>query len=185
MAIEKERIEVKLSFRFDAFLLRVIQDVTKRPSAEILNFFNELGKQVANIGTEQRKGSGIRKNITDYFPNTSIPFRLIVKGDPRGPYRKYDLNKKAYTDEEIPAHMNCEVEVGFPFEGMGIETQKLDDIAVQLMEQALLGGEEVAMPPFARPEIRTPKMYKPLMDAFAGREPAKSKKRKKKGEQDE
>ena len=40
------RLKTKLNYRFDAFLLHLVQEATKRPSAEILNFFNELGKQV-------------------------------------------------------------------------------------------------------------------------------------------
>jgi hypothetical protein len=155
--------EVKLSYRIDAFLLHLVQENSKKTSAEILNFFHELSKQVSQIGAEKRTGRGIRKKITDYFPGTSIPFHLDVKGYPR---QDYDGSTRKYSEEY---HMHCEVEIGFPDEKMYIKEQALDEIAVAIMEKALMDGEEVQMAPFIRPEIKSPKMYKKLMDSFAGR----------------
>jgi hypothetical protein len=176
MSRRRPILRVKLNYKFDAFLLHLVQELTKRPSAEILNFFNELSKQVCEIGAENRTGRGIRKNISDYFPGTSIPFHMQVKGYPR---HDYDSEKKEYIS---PEYMSCHVEVGFPERKMYIKSQKLDDIAVALMEKALLGGDEVNIAPFIRPEIRTPKMYKSLMDAYTGRPAPESKKEKKEGE---
>lgn len=155
----------KQSYTFDAFLLYLIQDVTKRPTAEILNFFNELGKAVSEIGTEKRTGSGIRKDITDYFPGTSIPFHMLVKGHKRN--QNWNNQTKMY--EGISEFMMCYVEIGFPDKAMHIKAQDLDEIAVAIMEKALMDGEEVNMPLFVKPEFKSPKMYKSLMDSFAGR----------------
>jgi hypothetical protein len=155
--------KINLSYSFDSFLMYLLQDVTKRPTAEILNFFNELGRQVSEIGVEKAASTMIRKELTEYFPNTSVPFTFLMKG--------YHYGKS----------WDCRAEVTFPWRRqLRVESKDLDRIGVELMEQALLGGEQVAMPPFVKPEIRTPKMYKSLMDAFAGRPPKEKKPRAKK-----
>lgn len=159
--VDGPALRTKQSYRFDAYLLALIQEVTKRPSADILNFFNELAKQVCDIGSENRTGNGIRKNITNYFPGTSIPFHMLVKGNKQ--YQAWNNKTREYEGDQI---LMCYVEIGFPDKALHIKAQDLDDIAVALMEKALLGGEEVNMPPFIKPEIKTPKMYKELMDAF-------------------
>jgi len=167
---------VRLNYRVDAFLLHLIQENTQKQSAEILNFFHELSKQICTIGAEKRTGSGIRKNITDYFPGTSIPFHLCIRGYPR---QEYNRTTRMYEGEH---HMHCEVEVGFPSQKLYIKEQALDEIAIAIMEKALMDGEEVKMAPFPRPPINSPKMYKNLMDSFAGRpveEPVKKEKKKK------
>ncbi len=171
MSISKDKqkpLRSKLYYQFDAHLLYLVQEVSKRPSAEILNFFNELGKQVCDIGIENRTGRSIRKNLVEYFPGTSIPFRMLVKGYKSRQYRQHPPGGGAYAaeDEEF---MSCYIEVGFPDKKLHVKSQDLDDIAVQLMERALLGGDEVKMAPFIRPEIKTPRMYKALMKAFSGR----------------
>lgn len=172
--VDNVHLPVVMSYQFDNFLLHLIQEVTKRSSADILNFFNELAKQVATIGTEQRKGEGIRKNIKDYFPGTSIPFHMLVKG-----WKGYNY-RTPHHNLERDEYMSCTVEVGFPVDRMYIQAKKLDDIAVGLMEQVMLGGEPVNIPPFERPAIKTPKMYEPLMASFTGRVFPESKKKKKK-----
>jgi len=158
-------MKVKLNYRFDAYLLHLIQETTKKQSAEILNFFNELSKRVCEIGAEKRTGQGIRKNIKEYYPGTSIPFHMLAVGHPSS--RRWDPITKGYVvQEEV---MSCSVEIGFPEQKEYIKSQDLDDIAIALMEQALMDGEEIQRPPFIKPEIHTPRMYKDLMDAFAGR----------------
>lgn len=162
MKEKKPPLPTRLHYKFDSFLLYLIQENTKRSSAEVLNFFNELGKQVADIGSENRTGKGIRKNITNYFPGTAIPFNMTVKGYKRNLH----WNPQTRRYEEVGEVLSCNIEVGFPDKKMSVKTQDLDSIAVSLMEKALLGGEDPNIPPFAKPEIKTPKMYKALMEAF-------------------
>lgn len=166
----------KQSYTFDAYLLYLIQDVTKKPTAEILNFFNELGKAVSEIGTEKRTGQGIRKEITDFYPGSSIPFHMLVKGHKRN----QNWNNQTRSYEGISEFMMCYVEIGFPDKALHIKAQDLDEIAVAIMEKALMDGEEVEMAPFVKPEFRSPKMYKDLMGSFAGRPVEEKPKRRKK-----
>ena len=167
-------LPIKYRFNFDSFLMYLIQDVTKRPSAEILNFFNELVVQVAEMGFNNKKGRGIDKRIDDYFPDTAIPFHVRVKG------RKSYGGNHWRTGEEVQEHYYAYAEVGFPQCATYIKEDLLKDIQVALMEKALLGGDDIDIKPFEKPPIRSSKMYKSLMDAFAGREPEPKKTRKRK-----
>lgn len=168
--------KIKYHYRFDAFLMYLVQDVTKRPSAEILNFFNELTVQVAEIGFKNKKEHqrSIHKKIDDYFPGTSIPFHLELKGLTIRPH--VDWTTKA----ERPGYLQAEVSIGFPDRATYIKEDVLKEIEVALMEKALLGGEDINIPPFEKPPQSSGKMFKQLMDSFAGREPEPKKPRKKK-----
>jgi hypothetical protein len=161
----------------------LIQDVTKRPSIEIINFFHELATQVAEIGQQKKTGEGIHKKIDDYFPGTSIPFHMELEGRPT---REYDYKTRTYKEAET---FSCSVNVGFPNRSTYIDDKVFEEIGDFLMEKALLGvdvpADSPANQPFVRPEVRSPKMYKALMDAFAGRPAPESKKRKKKRDNDE
>jgi len=55
------------------------------------------------------------------------------------------------------------------------------------MEKHLLGGDGADLPPFERPQQSAGRMYKKLMDSFAGRpeEPKKPRKRKVKADGDQ
>ena len=168
MATEKEKLlPIKLKYRLDSFLMYLIQDVTKRPSIEIINFFHELSNQIAELGQEKRTGNGIHKKIDDYFPGTSIPFHLELKGHPN---REYNYQTRKYADAE---KFVCKVEIGFPDRSTYIDDKVFEEIGDFLMEKALLGVEvpadSPANQPFVRPETRSPKMYKKLMDLYAGR----------------
>ncbi len=178
MSADKTQLPIKLNYRFDSFLMYLIQDITKRPSIEIINFFHELATQVATLGQEKRTGHGIHKKIDDYFPGTSIPFHMELEGRPR---QHYNTNTRRYEDLNM---FQCAVNVGFPERSTYIDDKVFEEIGDFLMEKALLGVEvpadSPANQPFVRPEVRSPKMYKALMDSFAGRpvEEKKSRQRK-------
>ena len=169
--------QIKCEYQFDSYLMHLIQEVTKRPPAEILAFFHELATQIAEIGVKNKAGHGIAKKLVDYFPGTSIPFHIQVNGRPQ--WRGYN--------EQLESHVemfSCHVEVGFPECRTYMKEETLKELSVLLMEKSLLGGGDVIVPDFQRPEIRTPKMFVPLMDAFAGR-PVTEPKRKKRKNKDE
>jgi hypothetical protein len=172
---DEKTFKIEASYRFDAFLMHLVQDTTKRSSADILNFFHELGRQVSEMGFIKNKGRGIRKEMHDYFPGTSIPFHMLVKGHKSYGRWDYSTNKQIKADSYW-----CSVEVGFPSQITSIKEEELQNISVGLMEKALLDGGEVVVAPFVRPEIKTPKMYIALMNAFAGRPEPEKKRRKKK-----
>jgi len=184
MTIEEKNIPVKVEYYFDQYLMHLLQEITKRPSVEIIAFFYELGSQVADIGAKEKLKSkgysrGMNKHIVDYFPGTSVPFSMKVKG-----YRRHDNSYDRATNKWIDkgeAYM-CTAEVGFPEGRTYISEQELKDISTALMERALLDAplDGVKVPDFKKPVIRSPKMFKKLMDAFAGREPEPKKPRKRK-----
>lgn len=184
MSDQKDQLPIKLSYRFDQFLMYLIQDVTKRPTIEIINFFHELSTQVAEIGQQKRTGRGIHKKIDDYFPGTSIPFYLEMKGHPYV-HREWDRATSSYKTSGQET-FNCSVYVSFPDRPTYIDSKVFEEIGDFLMEKALLGvdvpADSPANQPFARPETRSPKMYKDIMDLYAGRPVEEKKGRKKKSE---
>lgn len=176
----QDKIPVQTRYNFDPYLMHLVQEITKRPTAEIIAFFYELTSQVAEIGADNRRGRSIRKHIVDYFPGTSVPFKLLVKGW-KSSTADWDQATKQYVNRREV--FSCEATVSFPESRMYMKEEELKRIQTALMEKALLGGEDVVVEEFKKPEIRTPKMYKPLMDAFAGRPVEEKKpKRKKKDE---
>ena len=168
--------KISISYELNPFLIHLVQEVTKRPSAEILNFFHELVGQVCDIGLNKKKSSSrsIRKNITDYFPGTSIPFHILVRGHFSN---RWDPTRQIYLDEK---QFSCNAQVGFPEERTYVKEEDLKEIAVGLMEKTLLGGEDVTVKDFDKPVINTPKMFKELMDMYSGRPAVKKKSRKSK-----
>lgn len=177
---EKKQLPIKLKYHLDQFLMYLIQDVTKRPSIEIINFFHELATQVAELGQLKKTGHGIHKKIDDYFPGTSIPFHMELEGRPN---RAYDFNTRKYVDGET---FSCLVNVGFPNRSTYIDDKVFEEIGDFLMEKALLGVEvpadSPANQPFVRPEVKSPKMYKDLMDLYAGRPVVEKTRKRKKSE---
>jgi hypothetical protein len=136
--------EKQLRFRPDSGLMYLIQQVTKQPTDEILGFFYDFGKQVFLEGMEKKTGRSIRKDIQAMYPNTAIPFKMLVTG-----------YKSTYGGI---VGIAGEVEVTFPDNPTYMDTSKLIDI---IMEKTLLGGS--SLPDFEAPASRTPRMYKDLI----------------------
>lgn len=170
-----EQMEVKLSFNFDMYLMYLIQDVTKKSSVDILAFFNDLARAVANIGVEKRTGSGIRKDIHNFFPGTSIPFKMLVKGHKQWNRGNYNRQTGKFEGEEKQI-FGCRVEVMFPESHLYMSEEQLGKISEALMERELLGGDGMSLPNFERPDPKTPKLYKDLMVDVCGKQPIKAKK---------
>lgn len=178
---EVKQLPVKIKYHLDQFLMYLIQDVTKRPSIEIINFFHELSTQVAELGQLKKTGYGIHKKIDDYFPGTSIPFHMELEGRPN---REYDYKTSQYKDGE---KFMCTVNIGFPNRSTYIDDKVFEEIGDFLMEKALLGVEvpadSPANQPFVRPDVKSPKMYKDLMDLYAGRPVIEKTKKRKRSEE--
>jgi hypothetical protein len=173
---EVKHRKLNASYRFDAFLMYLIQDVSKRSSAEIANFFYELSTQVCELGFAAKKcGGGIDKRINDYFPGTSIPFYMRVRGSQSESHWDYKTRQTIHKKT-----LSATIEVTFPESTTYMKPEELERIADEIMESKLLGVEEPDMAPFKRPELRTPKMYEDLMNSFAGRPAAEKKARKRK-----
>lgn len=174
-------LRIKSTYKLDQFLMYLIQDVTKKPSAEILNFFYELATQVSQLGFKAKKGyGGIDKQIDDYFPGTSIPFHIRIKGHQGHNNTEWDPVSRTYKQIDNGYTHSAYVEVGFPERNTYIKEDLLSEAAVAIMEKHLLGGDGLDLAPFERPEQSAGRMYKKLMDSFAGRpeEPKKPRKRK-------
>lgn len=148
-----ESIKVRSRFTTDKFLMYLIQQTTKQPTDEILGFFYDFGTKVVEMGAEQMKGSSIRKEIHDFYPGTSIPFKMLVTGS-----KTYHWNpiSKIHEDERS---FSGNIEVCFPSVAAYVDNTKLMEIVA---EKALLGGSN--MPEFEKPEPKTPKMYKKLVE---------------------
>lgn len=129
--------EKMLSFNLDAGLMYLIQQVTKQSTDEILGFFYDFSKEVAIEGMAKMKGRSIRKDIQIMYPNTCIPFRILVNGSIK------------------PYGAKASIEITFPSNPTYINTEKLTEM---IIERELLGGS--ALPDFEAPKSRTPKMYK-------------------------
>ncbi len=164
---EKKTIPLRTSLNMDSFLLYLIQQVTGQSSIEIVGFFSDFGRAVAQIGAEKRKGSSsrIRKDIRDFYPGTAIPFKLLVKG--------YKQNHRSVREDFIDAsgkpswkwvnipeeHYQANISVSFPEASTHFDTAVVDNM---LLEKMLLGGDD--LPPFRQPDPRTPKMFKKLIE---------------------
>lgn len=137
---------VDSKFTSDDALMYLIQDVTKLSTEEILGFFYDLGCKFAAIGfeaMEDLRTQSMRKEIIDYFPNTSIPFRMLVKG-----------NKERYAKTQ-----RASIEISFPKKFNQIDTKKLIE---QVLEVSLLGAAPT-LPPFPKPKTKTPRLYKDII----------------------
>jgi hypothetical protein len=131
----------------------LIQQTTKQPTEEILGFFYDLGIKVAEIGFNNMEGRSIRKDIRDIYPDTNIPFRLLVKGYGD---RTYDSTTRKYVRT---GKFHGTMEISFPDKAEYVDQQALVE---KIFEKTLLGAE--SLPNFPKPASRTPKMYKDLIN---------------------
>lgn len=140
----------------------LIQTVTGLPTSDILGFFADLGKILAEEGLhymyEGSKTSSMRKEVFDFFPGSAIPFCMFITGD-----------KDRYRNQTEPRDPNLrygsyQISVGFPSKTASIDQTELANI---IMEKAILGACD--MPPFAKPDPRCSKMYKDIMKEVQSR----------------
>jgi len=150
-----DKVKVKSSFVTDAYLMYLIQQTTNLPTDEILGFFHDFGTQILKLGAEKMKGHSIRKDIRDFYPDTAIPFKMLVTGH-KG-YYNYNAQTKQHEREEET--FSGRIEVCFPDAPSYVDNTQLMNM---IMEKALLGG--TSMPPFEKPEPRAGKMYKKLVE---------------------
>lgn len=122
----------------------LIQQTTKQSTNEILGFFYDFGKEIFIIGIDAMKDNqrSIRKQVEAIYPNTNIPFQILVNGS------KYHGSISGY------------IEVNFPSNPSYINTEGL---LSAITEQILLGSDAY-LPDFEKPKSRTPKMYKDLIE---------------------
>ena len=166
-------IPVKVSLRIDSFLLYALQQTTNQSSIEIVAFFNDFGREVAAIGAKNRKNNRgrIRKDIRDFYPNSPIPFKLLVTGH----MSEYDSVRVETIDPVTKAsswhwdrvankHFAASVEVTFPQKAESFNSTEIDQ---KILENLLLEGDD--MPAFKQPDSRNPKMFKDLIDRVLAR----------------
>lgn len=165
---ETKIIPVKVQLRIDSFLLYALQQTTNQSSIEIVAFFNDFGREVAAIGAKNRKNNRgrIRKDIRDFYPNSPIPFKLLVTGH----MSEYESTLVETIDpvtraisrnwERIPnRHFSAFVEVTFPQKAESFNSTEIDQ---KILENMLLDGDD--LPAFKQPDPRNPKMFKDLID---------------------
>jgi len=152
-----EKISKSINFGADEALMFLIQQTTKLPTEDILGFFYDLGMRVVDIGVDNMSGRGIRKDIRDTFPNTHIPYKLLVKGNKRDNW----INSGTATRNMVrdgTSRFNGSMLVTFPDTCRSVDQKALIE---KIVEKTLLDGE--SLPDFPQPINKTPKMYKKLM----------------------
>lgn len=146
------------AFKADKFLMYLIQDITKLSTSDILGFFADLSKEIAEEGVHYMYEQGTRsmiKKISDFFPGTSIPYHIEISGS----------NYAHKGESNVPVReASYIVNVCFPTEMHPVDQVKLSDI---IMEKAILGGSD--LPEFAKPDTKCPKMYRDLMKEVQSR----------------
>ena len=147
-----KNLKINLSFNADEALMYLIQQVTKLPTEEILGFFYDLGVKVTEIGIENMIKDGThscRKDMRNFYPNSCVPFKLMVKGS------KY----KTVIDGALVEVFNGSLSIEFPDKSRTVDQQALMD---RIIEKTLLDGE--SLPNFPKPLIKQSKMYKKLIE---------------------
>jgi hypothetical protein len=136
--------ESNIQFFPDTGLLYLIQQNTKQPTEDILGFFYDFGKEVLIKGIEGMKVGqrNIRKDIRDFYPNTAIPFKMLVES-----YR-------GHSGQIFRSHIS----VSFPSNITPMNTKEIINL---IAERHLLGGS--SLPAFEKPRVESPKMYKKLI----------------------
>jgi hypothetical protein len=171
--MEKE-IPIKSCYYFDKWLMYLIQETTKMSTADIMAFFSDLSAAVINLGVQKaakknstyRPVAGMRKDIRDFFPGTSIPFKMLIKGHSYT-QRFYSGNGPHVTNVENNVYYKCEVEVGFPESREYLTEEYMKNLTEAMLEHSLLGGTPVSLPAFEKPKSKTPKLYVKLMQSVA------------------
>jgi hypothetical protein len=143
----------QFSFSADEALMYLIQQTTKMPTEEILGFFYDLGIKIGEMGAENMETNqgAIRKDIRDLFPNTCVPFKLLVKG-----HKQY-INTPSGWKRIGTIHGS--IEVSFPDKARTVDHKALIE---KIIERTLLDGE--SLPNFPKPKPRANKMYKGLIE---------------------
>jgi hypothetical protein len=184
MSDEQAIKQITVKYGFDQYLIRLIHEVSKRPTTEIVVFFYELSEQVAKIGAEAAVKAGnryMRKKIVDYFPGTNVPFCMFVTGRQKVAYQKGAHGNYTTYDGDF----DCDVLIDFPEHLVSVSEKDLSAASVALMEQALLEApqDDTILPSFPLLKPKTPPMYRALINAFLGRKPEKGKSRKRKDDE--
>lgn len=141
--------ENSFSFQPDQGLMYLIQQITNKPSAEILGFYYDLGKQIFEIGLKNMKTNQreIRKVVEDMYPGTAVPFKMLVKA------------RRGYKEN----HAHGSVEITFPDNAVYMNREEIEAMMTDLMENSLLGAEH-QFPAFTSPPPVAGKMYKKLIE---------------------
>jgi len=130
---------IKLSTTIDHGLVYLIQQTNQQRTEEILGFFTDLSYELLNIGMSNMTGQSIRKNVIAMYPDTAIPFNLLLTCRKNG-----GLAVIIITFAVIPfGHIN------------------MDKLQNTIQDSLLLGGEGLASIP--RPEMKVTKIYQELI----------------------
>ena len=129
------------SFQADENLLYLIQVTSGQSAADILSYFHSIANEVA-IGAQATKADRISRRLTAFYPDTSIPICIGVRGGWR-------------------EHNRVWITIGFPPKKNKLYGD-LAEVTSKIMEARLLGGEEPTVDPFKRPAFRFPSGTKKL-----------------------
>lgn len=131
------------SFQADENLLYLVQATCNESSADILSYFYSVANEIA-VSAQTTKADKISRRLTAFYPNSTIPICINVRGAWREHHRVW-------------------ITVGFPPKKNKVYGD-LAQVIEKIVEARLLGGEEPALTPFTKPGFRFPsgtkKMFK-------------------------
>lgn len=125
------------SFKVNKSLAYLIQQVTKDSTQEVLGYFFGVSSFVAEEVFKKSKASYTNKDIVLFYKDTPITFKIKmhiggIQNDEKGSWS---------------------ANVGFPTTA---EDQDITELMTKVMETGLGLVEEEVIPPFERPELKTP-----------------------------
>lgn len=130
-------------YSVDRNLGYLIQQITKDSTQEILAYFYGISTFVINDLAAKSKASWLNKDIILFYKETPISYRIQISGS--GPGYRMD-------DEDYEPSVS--ISVKFPNKS---EEHEVGDLMNAVMESGLQLTDEQNMPPFEKPELKTPK----------------------------
>lgn len=134
------------NFNIDNALGYLIQNVTKDSTQEILAYFVGITQFVLDDINKSSKASFLDKNITLFYKETPITYKIKIQGSGPG------LHKLSWVSPD--ASPTVSVSVSFPKDSSEFKVEEVMNAAV---ESGLGLTDEHNMAVFERPKLKTPK----------------------------
>lgn len=148
-------LSVKVTiFKVDNALAYSIQQITKDSSQEILTYFYGIASFVIDDLVKTSTAYFIDKSIVLFYKETALCYRLHISG--LGPKKVIQYGRNT---------ANFAINVSYPRESSNFDVTNLLNAAV---ETGLgLNSEQSTIPPFNRPQLKTPRCLKSIRQAQA------------------
>jgi hypothetical protein len=138
-------------FSIDRSLGYLIQNSTSDSTQEILSYFYSIARFVVSEVAPKTKSSWMSKDIVLFYKDTPISYKMRVSAP------------SANND-----HWDCistRIDVSYPSDSEHFQVSQLMD---SIVESGLGLSDENNLPPFEKPELKTPRCLKPVRIAQSG-----------------